>query len=55
MLVSPAVIVQNAGLEDSLSAPAERSPNPSGAVGLSLVAAQNLHCAFFNTSMETVD
>ena len=47
------VTVQEAGVEDSSSASPERSPNPSGANGLSLVAAQNLHCAFLNTSTET--
>jgi hypothetical protein len=42
-------MVQKAGVEDSLSGFSERLPNPIGATDLSLMAAKNLHCAFFNT------
>jgi hypothetical protein len=50
--ISPVVRVQKAGVRDNLSAAPERSPNPSGAVGLSLVAAQNLQSFCLNTSMK---
>jgi len=50
--ISPVVRVQKAGVRDNLSASPERSPNPSGAVGLSLVAAQNLQSFCLNTSMK---
>jgi len=53
--ISPVVRVQKAGVRDSLSGSPERSPNPSGAICLSLVAAQNLQSFCLNTSMKMLN
>lgn len=53
--ISPMVRDQKAGVRDSLSGSPERPPNPSGAIGLSPVAAQNLQSFCLDTSMKMLN